>query len=197
MKIRYLITVLASLGLALGATADDHAADKESMERPSFYASQSVRVSAVVEEINLETREVTLRRADDSLITITASEEARNLDQVHPGDIVNAEYIESIDVQVFENDGMEPDAAVAAAMARTEEGEMPGVAAMETVVIAATVEEINLENDTFKLKMPDGEVNQYTAMNPDNLRKAEVGDLVVITLTEAMAIMVEEQPAAE
>ena len=74
---------------------------------------------------------------------------------------------------------------------------MPGVAAMETAVIAATVEDINLEDNTFKLKMPDGSVNQYTAMNPDNLRRADVGDLVVITMTEAMAITVEEQPAAE
>ena len=193
MKIRHLFALLASLGLAFGAAADDHGAE----EKPSFHASQSVRVSAVVEEINHETREVTLRRADDTLIEIVASEEARNLDQVHPGDIVNAEYIESIDVQVFENDGMEPDAAVAAAIARTEAGEMPGVAAMETAVIAATVEDINLEDNTFKLKMPDGSVNQYTAMNPDNLRRADVGDLVVITMTEAMAITVEEQPAAE
>ncbi len=90
---------------------------------------------------------------------------------------------------------MEPDAAVAAAVARTEKGEMPGFAAMEQTVIVATLEEVNLETNTFKLKEPDGSINEYKAMNPDNLTRVVIGDLVVITITDALAIVVEEQPA--
>ena len=59
-------------------------------------------------------------------------------------------------------------------------------------MITATVEEINLENNTFKLKGPSGEVQEYVARDPENLKKAEVGDLVVITYTEAVAISVEK-----
>jgi hypothetical protein len=152
-------------------------------------------VSAVVEAIDHETRIVTVRKADGEELTFTASEEARNLDQVDVGDVLIAEYVESIDIQVLANDGMEPEAAGAAAMARTEEGQMPGFAAMEQVVITATVEDINIEANTFKLKGPDGVVNEYTARNPDNLKRAMVGDLVVITRTDAVAIVVEKQPA--
>ena len=65
----------------------------------------------------------------------------------------------------------------------------------DATVIIATVEEINLEANTFKLKGPDGEVNEYTARNPENLKRSAVGDLVVITVTEAIAITVEEQMA--
>ena len=54
------------------------------------------------------------------------------------------------------------------------------------------VEEINLEDNTFKLKGPSGEVKQYAARNPENLKKAEVGDLVVITYTDSVAITVEK-----
>jgi hypothetical protein len=72
---------------------------------------------------------------------------------------------------------------------------MPGFAAMEQVVVTATVEDINIEANTFKLKGPDGTINEYTARNPDNLKRAMVGDLVVITRTDAIAIVVEEQPA--
>ena len=93
------------------------------------------------------------------------------------------------------NEGIEANAAGASAMARTKKGEMPGFAAMDAQVITATVEEINLEKNTFKLKGPDGTVNEYVARNPDNLKRAAVGDLVVITVTEALAITVEEQPA--
>ncbi len=90
---------------------------------------------------------------------------------------------------------MEPEAAVAGAVARTEKGQMPGMAAMEQTVITATVEDINIEANTFKLKGPDGKVNEYTARNPENLKRSKVGDLVVITRTDAVAIVVEKKPA--
>jgi len=80
-------------------------------------------------------------------------------------------------------------------MARTEKGEMPGVAAMDSTVVISTVEDINIEANTFKLKGPDGEVTEYTARNPDNLKRSKVGDIVVITDTVAVAIMVEKAPA--
>jgi len=66
------------------------------------------------------------------------------------------------------------------------------VTAIDAQVITATVEEINLEDNTFKLKGPSGEINEYVAHDPENLKKAAVGDLVVITYTQAVAISVEK-----
>ncbi len=179
----------------LAATAVWAGDDAATMERPSFYASQTMMVSAVVEEINHETRVVTVRKPDGEALTFTASEEARNLGQVEVGDVLVAEYEETISIEVMANDGMEAGAAEVEAVARTEEGEMPGFAAMDATVITATVEEINIEANTFKLKGPDGTVNEYVARNPENLKHSMVGDLVVITVTEAVAIVVEDQTA--
>ena len=164
------------------------------MERPSMSTSRTMTVSAVVEAIDHETRVVTVRKADGEEITFTASEEARNLDQVAVGNILLAKYVETLSIEVMANEGFEPEAADAAAMARTKEGEMPGLAAMEQTVITAVVEEINLENNTFKLREPDGTVNEYVARVPENLKRAKVGDLVVITVTNTVAIVVEPQP---
>jgi hypothetical protein len=183
------------LVILFAATATWAGDDAEMMDRPSFYASQSETVSAVVEEINHETRVVTVRKSDGEMLTFTASDEARNLDQVAVGDVLIAEYEESISIEVMANDGVEAGAAAVEAVARTEEGEMPGFAAMDAAVIVATVEEINIEANTFKLKGPDGVINEYVARNPDNLKRAVVGDLVVITITEAVAIVVEHQTA--
>jgi Cu/Ag efflux protein CusF len=166
------------------------AQDDMAMEKPSLYASQSMTVTATVEAINHETREVTLRRPDDTTVTFTASEEARNLDQVAVGDIVTAEYTESVEIVVVENNGAEPTDANLGALMRSEKGDMPGVAAMETRIVTATVEDINIEANTFKLKGPDGTVNEYVARNPENLKRAAVGDLVIMKFTEAMAISV-------
>ena len=161
----------------------------------SISSSKSVQMTAVVEAINHETREVTLLGPQGNAVTFTVSEEARNLGQVNVRDIVYTEVIQSMQINVYANDGMEPATAEIAALGRTEEGEMPGGVAIDTQIYTATVEEINIEANTFKLKGPDGSVEEYVARNPENLKKASVGDLVVITYTEAMAISVEAAPA--
>ena len=164
-------------------------------DKPSLYSSQTMIVTAMVEAINHETREVTLRGPEGESTSFVASEDARNLDQVKAGDIVMAEYEQSLSIEVFANDGSAPGMGEIAVAARSEKGEMPALAAIDSQVITATVEEINIEANTFKLKGPSGEVNEYVARDPENLKKAAVGDLVVITYTEAIALSVEKTTA--
>ena len=192
-NIKYLLVAVLTLSMTAAVAESDEA----ELDRPSFAAQQTMVVTAVVEAIDHETRVVTVRRDDGEELTFTASEEARNLDQVSVGDVLVAEFVETITVEVLPGDGLGPDGAEAAAMARTKEGEMPGVAAMDSTVIISTVEDINIEANTFKLKGPDGVVTEYVARNPDNLKRSKVGDLVVITDTVAMAIMVEKAPTEE
>jgi len=189
--IKYLFAVAA----LLATTAVLAGAEEATLDRPSFAASQTMVVSAVVEAIDHDTRVVTVRKTDGEAITFTASEEARNLGQVSVGDVLIAEYMETVTIDVLANDGLEAEAATASALARTEEGEMPGVAAMDSTIVISTVEEINVEKNTFKLKGPDGVVEEFVARNPENLKRAMVGDLVVMTVTEAVAITVEKAPA--
>jgi hypothetical protein len=66
---------------------------------------------------------------------------------------------------------------------------------MDSTIVISTVEEINVDANTFKLKGPDGVVTEYVARNPENLKRSKVGDLVVVTETTAMAITVEKAPA--
>jgi hypothetical protein len=176
--------------LLFGATAwaGEEAAKAE---KPSMFASETVTVTAEVAAIDHATREVTLSQPDGASKTFIVGEEARNLDQVSVGDIVTAEYYESISIEVVAGDGSEPGAGQLVAADRAEKGDMPYGAVMDSVVIVAAVEAIDLENNTFKLKFPSGEIKQYTALDPENLKKGEVGDNVVITITEAMAISVE------
>jgi len=192
MKILKYTAVLAMFVASAFAFADHH---EMAQDKPSMYVSESIMVNAVVEAINHETREVSLRKGNNELITFVASEEARNLDQVTVGDIVNASYTQSVSIEVMEDDGKGPRVGEMAVADRTDKGEMPGAAVINATVVVASVEEINIEANTFKLLGPDGNVNEYTARNPENLKRASVGDLVVITIAESMAISVEEVPA--
>lgn len=181
----------AVVALLLSGTVAWAADGQTAQDKPSFFASQSTMITARVEAINHETRDVTLRGPQGNQVSFTVSQEARNLDQVSVGDIVTAEYVKSISIDVLANDGVGAGAGGVTAVARAEKGAMPGMAAMDAQVVTATVEEINLEANTFKLKGPDGDIQQYVARNPENLKKAEVGDRVVFTTTQAVGISVE------
>ena len=185
------------LALFLSFTIAQAGEEPAEQVKISIFTSESAQITAVVEAINHETRVVTLRGPEGNEVIFTASEEARNLAQVKVGDIVHAEVIHSMRIEVFANDGTEPGMGEIAALGRTAKGEMPGAVAIDTQIITATVEEINIEANTFKLKGPDGTMNEFVARNPENLKMASVGDLVVITYTEAMAISVEAAPIEE
>lgn len=192
MKLPTLLSMFAVLFAGSLAYAQ---ADSSPVTKPSFSASESVTTTARVEAIDHETREVTLLLADGDTVTSRASDEVRNLDQVSVGDIVYAHYTDSVSIQVVADDGAAPEAYVAGEAARAAEGKMPGFAATESAVTTSIVEAINLEDNTFKLREADGEVRQYTARNPDNLRRAEVGDKVIVTVTQSVVVTVERQPA--
>ncbi len=193
MKIlRYIGAAAMTTAMAATWAGEDPAATEDKL---LIYTSQSINLTAVVEAIDHETRVVTLRGPEGNAVTFTATEEVRNLGQVETGDLVDVEYIESTSIEVVANPGLETSAEEMVITGRTPEGDMPGITAMDTQVVTATVEEINIEANTFKLKWPNGEFEEFTAMNPENLKRAEVGDLVIITHTEAMAIAVKHASA--
>ena len=71
MKFTKTISILA-LSLFATVVLAEHHEEKEMMEKPSFSASQTATVTAVVTAIDHETRVVTVRRTDGEEITFTA-----------------------------------------------------------------------------------------------------------------------------
>jgi hypothetical protein len=187
-----LILLLTALIVSLSLQAGEEAA---AVEKPSIYATQKVQITTVVDAVDREARTVTLKGPQGNTRTIKATEGSNNIDQIEVGDIVNVEFVQHMSIEVFANDGTEPSTGIMAATARNKEGETPGVMEMVTTIATATVEDINIEANTFKLKWPGGEIEEYEAQDPENLKKAEVGDLVVTTYTEAIALYMNEVPA--
>ena len=163
-----------------------------SMDKPSMFTSQTVVLTALVEAINHETRDVTLRGPEGNSVSFVASEDARNLGQVKVGDTVMVEYEQSMSIEVFANDGSEPGAGEMVVAGRSDEGDMPALTAIDALVVSAVVEEINIEANTFKLRGPSGEIKEYEARDPENLKNAEVGDIVVVIFTDAIALSVQK-----
>lgn len=159
-------------------------------EKPFFSTSVSAVETSTVTAINHETREVTLLDEEGNSTTFIAGDDVRNLAQVNTGDLVTVEYIKNLTVQVIDAPEAVPAVADVVAEVRAEAGEMPAAATIETMVEVSTIEAIDIEANTFRLKDENGVITEYTARDPENLTRSKVGDVVVATLTEALAISV-------
>jgi hypothetical protein len=190
IKILTIITLIIALSLPAALLAGE----KTVPDKPSISATQTVQIVTTVEAIDYETRMVTLKGPEGNLETVKA-ERTPNLEEVKVGDQVNVEYMRNLTIEVMANDGTQPGQGVMTATAVNKPDEAPGGMEMVSTITTATVQEINLEDNTFKLNMPGGVVEQFNARNPENLKRAAVGDLVVITTTEAIAAYLAEVPA--
>jgi len=198
------MTGMAS-ALALGACAARHdsahsatPADVAAAPTPvvsGVVGQNTITVNATVEKVDLNTRHVTLRGPDGNLVTVQAGDQVRNLAQVKKGDVVTVTYYESLAYEVKKPGQAVPGVAVAKDVARAEPGAKPGAAGAQAVTVTSTIAAIDMKNNTVTLRAPDGELTTIHAKDPSKLAKVNVGDLVEVTYTEALAIGVE--PAAK
>lgn len=191
-----LLVVVAVMIFALSLTVTGVAQEKKAKaastgKKPSVYKEKVVTGTATVEAVDLEKRIVTLRRADGSVFDLTVGEEARNLPQVKVGDEVVVKYYESIAVQV-KKPGAAEGAEVKETVTRAKPGEKPAGAVAKQVTVTTTVEKIDKKKMIATLKGPEGKVVDVKVRDPKNLENVKVGDQVVITYTEAVAVSVEK-----
>ena len=195
MNKRVFLAVAAATALTFAAAPvlAEEAAAKPAP--PAIAATQEVKVITTVEAIDLETKMVTLKGPEGNLETIHAAN-TPNLEMVEVGDQVNVEYVQSVSLELVQDVGeAQPGVGHMSATATNKENEAPGGMDVETTIMTARVVDINIEANTFKLEMPSGEVREFTAQNPENLKIAKVGDFVVSTVTNAVAIyLAEEKP---
>ena len=190
--IAFAAAVLVSLSFAgLSLAADQAPAKKATAKKPSVKKEQTVTETATVEAVDQTTRVVTLKGSQGNVFDITAGDEVRNLAQVQVGDKVKVKYYQSLAVEVMAPGKGPGGVQEAVVMDRAKLGEKPGGMVGNQVTVTAKVEAINKKKQTVTLKGPEGKTRVVKVENPKNLVNVKVGDDVVITLTEAVAISVE------
>jgi NMD protein affecting ribosome stability and mRNA decay len=147
-------------------------------------------MTATVAAMDLQKRIVTLRGPDGEVRDLRVGEEAVNLPQVKVGDIVTVRFYESIAVELIKP-GTTAAAGETAAIVRAKPGEMPGGMAARQVSVTATITAIDKQKNTVTLRGPEGKLNVVKVQDPANLEEVKVGDELLITFTEALAISVE------
>jgi Cu/Ag efflux protein CusF len=149
-----------------------------------------VKATARVKAIDQKTRMVTLERADGSVVKFRAGDEVRNLPQVRVGDEVTATYYESMAFQVRKPGDASMGTAVGEQVARAKPGEKPGAASARVVTVTTKITGIDERAGTVTLQDAEGANVTVKARDPANLERVAVGDLVEITMTEAVGISV-------
>jgi nicotinamide mononucleotide adenylyltransferase len=181
------VVFMLSLSTGVFAQATKGAAPAE---QPKVVKERMATLTATVQAIDMQKRIVTLKAPDGEVRDIKVGEEAVNLPQVKVGDIVTVKFYESIAVEVIKP-GKVAGAGETSAIVRAKPGEMPGGMAARQVTVTATITAIDKKKSSMSLKGPEGNIVKVKVEDPKNLDKVKVGDELLITYTEALAISVE------
>jgi hypothetical protein len=185
--------VVCALAFAISATGAEKKAAKAG-EKPTIEESTLVTVTATVEAIDQKTRMVTLKGPQGNMVTFKAGEQIKNLAQVKVGDTVLAKYYESVVVEVRKPGEAKPGVTTQEAVTRAKPGETPKGLAVSQMTVTTTIAAIDKKAPSVTLKGADGKSTTVKVRNPKNLENVKVGDQVVITYTEALALSLEKAP---
>lgn len=161
-------------------------------------ATQTTKASATVVSLDASTRTVSLKTANGKVFDLVAGPEVRNFDQIKVGDLVAAEYVQALSLELKKRSpGSSPATAqptVDDAAARTAKGEKPGVAGGRQVTALADVVAVDAKNQLVTLRGPRGNQVDLNVQDPAQLKSIKKGDQVEVVYTEAVALMVVAAP---
>jgi Cu/Ag efflux protein CusF len=177
-----------------GSVPEATVASKNVQGKDRVEFTDTVRMTAVVDAIDLAKREVRLRGPGGRKTTLTVDESVKNLPQVKVGDEISVTYVESLVFQVRKPGEATLGSTGGAALATAKPGQRPAGEALATITVTTLVEAIDKQAKTITLKTADGETRALEVQNPANLEKVKVGDMLDITYSKALAIAVEAPP---
>jgi hypothetical protein len=188
MKTRH--PLLLALGLALALPAILRATDHDHPTIPAIGQDVLLDVTATIQAVNLETREVTLKGDSDRTFTITVDPRIKRLAEFKPGDKVEAQYYASVAAELrapTEEEKTTPylvleDKAHAPADAH------PAGGGLRVVRAVATIEGLDRTDGTVTVKGPKGNFATIKVQDPSRIEKLHIGDTLIITYTEAFAV---------
>jgi len=147
-------------------------------------------VQAIVKEVDLINRHVTLQDSGGEKFTFTAGPEIKNLQHLHVNDKVTATFARRIVVTVRSND--DPASYSRESLEATARvGAKPGMLVAEESKHVAVVTAINSDARTADLKFDSGTAYGVPVRSDVEMSKYKVGDNVIIRVTRALTVLTE------
>jgi len=178
------INLVASLALLASCASAGKPAD----EKPGGREQALVEVQAVVIGVDQKHRLLALESDDGGRMVLPVAEEFRDFERARVGDQVVVSYTEAIAWQVKPADEGAPGVSERKTLSNPRPGEAPGGTIESALTITATITAFNPARGTVTLTGPQGTSQTFKAHRPADLEKLQVGDLVDITYSEALAV---------
>lgn len=157
-------------------------------DKPGAILAEAAETVVVVRTVNYEARTITVARPDGKLLTLDVPPESQNLDQIHAGSRFRVAFLESVAIFISPNGG-EPAAGEGTAMKLAAKGDTPGGVLVDVKQIQARVDAINYATRRVALTGPEGNQVEVTVDEAvERLDEVNVGDIVVVRYTQALAM---------
>ena len=158
---------------------------------PVIPESETVTTTATVRAIDMKNRLVTLKPKSGQPFTIHAGEEVRNLSQVRVGDQVVMKYTEAMAVRINrDTSGGIASRKESTSGERAALGQKPAGTVRNTVNIVANVLAIDRQSRRITFQGPENTVTVKAPADVD-ISRLDVGDQVLLTYVEELAVSVE------
>jgi hypothetical protein len=192
---KMIVVAVLSAFLSAGAWAQAPSAAPPEMKSTGTgkaEATRTVKVTAVVTAVDAANRTVTLKGKDGKTQTFKVGPDVQRFGEVAVGDTLVAEYKEGLALE-FQPPGTPAVAPEGAAVAgRAGKDQAPGGVAAAEVRATVTVTAIDAKNRMVVFQGPAGNLYQVKAGPKIQLEKLKVGDQLLATYVEAVAITLEK-----
>jgi hypothetical protein len=155
-------------------------------------ATRTTQLSAKVTAVDAATRSMTIQGPDGSTETVKVPPEVKRFAEIAVGDNINVVLEQGLllEFQPAGSETVEPQAVVAGATAGMHE--TPGAAIAGGVMATVTVTKIDSKTRVVSLQGPKGKVYQVKAGPKVQLDRLKVGDRLLATYVESVAIQLEK-----
>jgi hypothetical protein len=157
--------------------------------------STLVSLTASVQAIDQASREVTLKGPLGNTVTFTADPRVKRLDEIKVGDFVRADYYVSIAAEVRKPTAEEEKTPLVTldAAGKAPPGTSPAAGGLRRFKVVTTVEGLDRSTETITVKGPRGNYLTARVAEPSRLTQLRIGETIVVTYTEALAVSLEKQ----
>jgi hypothetical protein len=185
------------LGAALAALALNTVAQEIKPATPAPLSAERtilVSVTAQVTAIDQAKRLVTLKGPLGNVVTFGVDERVKRLNEVKVGDNVTADYYVSLAGELrapTEEEKNHPLTTIEGG-ARAPKGSSPAGGVVQAFKVVATVVGLDLPTQSVTLEGPMGNSGTIRAEDVENHKQLRLGETVIVTYTEALAISLQK-----
>jgi hypothetical protein len=158
---------------------------------PYFKATDHATRKGVVLAVDAKSRDITLlSETFGDTVIVTCGPEIKNFSKIAVGDTVKMKYTETLMIHVEESGS--PSMTTESATSEAQPGATPRAGVSEKTQFSGTITAIDKAKGTATLKGYRGNEFEVTPRMKENLDKVKVGQLVVFTYEQALAVSVEK-----